>query len=177
MDKAQFWQLIEEAKEKSGGECEAQVDLIEEALLRLSAEEVIAFDRLVDIFRDQAYRWDLWGAASLINGGCSDDCFMYFGCWLIAQGQEVFENALRDPDSLSEIIEPDFADAECEALLYVGGRVYKNKTGQEMPEEAISAEKMAAAQLEPAGPRGTRWEEDELDALFPRIAAKIAVEE
>ena len=70
MDKTQFWQLIEDAKEKSGGDCEAQVDLIEVALLRLSAEEVIAFDRLVYEFRDRAYRWDLWG------GGLSHQWFL-----------------------------------------------------------------------------------------------------
>ena len=97
---------------------------------------------------------------------------MYFGCWLIAQGQEAFENALRDPDSLSEIIEPDFAEAECEALLYVGDRVYESKTGQKMPDEVFSADRIAAARLEAPGPHGTRWEESELEAMFPKIWAK-----
>ena len=153
MDKAQFWRLMEDAKEKSGGECEAQVDFIEASLLRLSAAEVIAFDRLMNELLGQAYRWDLVGVAYLIYGSCSNDSLEDFCCWLIAQGQEVFENALRDPDSLSEIIEPEFAEAECEALLYVGGRVYESKTGQEM---SISAEQIAMTRLEQAGPRGIR---------------------
>jgi hypothetical protein len=35
-----------------------------------------------------------------LNGGCSDDCFVYFRCWLLAQGRASWEAALGDPDSL-----------------------------------------------------------------------------
>ena len=49
---------------------------------------------------DRAYRQELWGAAYLINGGCSDDGFVYFLGWLIAQGRDVYQAALPDPDSL-----------------------------------------------------------------------------
>ena len=38
---------------------------------------------------DDSYRWDLWGAAYLANGGCSDDGFDYFRGWLIGQGRKV----------------------------------------------------------------------------------------
>ena len=162
MSRSQFWQLIEDAKLKSEGDCDAQVELLEAALLELEPELIIGFDRILDDLRDAAFRWDLWGAAYLINGGCSDDCFVYFGCWLIAQGQEVYENALKDPDSLADVIEPDFADAECEPLLYAADNAYKQKTQQVIPRE---------------GPAGTKWEEGDLDALFPRLSAKINGEE
>lgn len=158
MDKAQFWQLIEDAKLGGEGDCDAQADLVESALLKLEPEEIIGFDRILDDLRDAAYRWDLWGAAYLINGGCSYDCFVYFGCWLIMQGQEVYANALNDPDSLADVIEPDFAKAECEPLLYVADSAYKQKTQQEIPSQV---------------PAGTKWKEDELDAMFPKITAKI----
>ncbi|EKC76209.1 hypothetical protein LEA_04821 [human gut metagenome] len=35
--------------------------------------------------------------------GCSDDGFIDFRAWLIAQGKEVYMNALRDPDTLADI--------------------------------------------------------------------------
>ncbi len=40
-----------------------------------------------------------------LNGGCSDDCFVYFRfvyfrCWLLAQGRATWEAALCDPDSV-----------------------------------------------------------------------------
>ena len=133
MDKAQFWRLIEDAKEKSRGECEEQAELLEKVLATLPPEEIVAFDRILDAFRDEAYRWDLWGAGQLINGLCSDDGFLYFRCWLIAQGKKIYENALANPDSLADVIEPGFANAECEEILYVAGTAYEATTGQEIP--------------------------------------------
>jgi len=42
----------------------------------------VAFRR----YLNKAYTWDLWGAAYLINGGCSDDGFEYFRRWLVSRG-------------------------------------------------------------------------------------------
>lgn len=171
MDKAQFWRLIEDAKEKSGGDCEEQVELVTKALAKLPPEEIIAFDRIMDDLRDEAYRWDLWGAAYLINGGASDDGFEYFRCWLIAQGQVTFEKAVQDPDSLADVIESDSDDLDCESPLYIGMNAYKKKTRRELP---IDTAYQASRRREPVG---VKWEEDDLDAMFPKIVAKINVEE
>ncbi len=167
MDKAQLWRIIEGPKAKTDGDCEEQVALIEQRLTLLPPDEIIAFDRILDQCLDEAYRWDLWGAAYLINGGASDDGFLYFRGWLIAQGQAIFEAALQDPDSLADVIEPDFAEAECEPLLYVGMKAYKATTGQEMPRDAAC---QASRLREPVG---IQWEDDDLDAMFPKITAKI----
>jgi len=48
-----------------------------------------------------SYRVDLWGAAYLINGGCSDDAFEYFRGWLIVQGRGTYERIVADPPILS----------------------------------------------------------------------------
>ena len=53
----------------------------------------------------EAYHWDLWGAAYLINGGCSDDGFEYFRRWLVLQGRDVFQAAVSNPDTLAEVAE------------------------------------------------------------------------
>jgi hypothetical protein len=50
----------------------------------------------------ESYRWDLWGAAYLINGGCSDDGFDYFRGWLLSQGRAIWQATLADPDSLAD---------------------------------------------------------------------------
>jgi hypothetical protein len=47
---------------------------------------------------NRAYPWDLWGAAFVINGGCSDDGCERFRARLIMQGRDVFERALDDPE-------------------------------------------------------------------------------
>lgn len=172
MDKAQFWQLIEEAKEKSGADCEAQAKLLQSSLVSLPADEIAAFDRIFNELRAAAYRWDLWGAAYLINGGCSDDGFEYFRWWLIGQGKAMYEAALAAPDNLADLIQDDIVwsdgEVECEDIGYAAMAAYKEKTGQEMPIEGY---------IQKSEPDGVEWDEEELDAMFPKITAKIAVEE
>ena len=173
MDKAHFWRLIEDIKAKSGGECEEQVELLEKALVKLPPEEIIAFDKIFDEFRAVAYRWDLWGAAYLINGGCSDDGFEYFCRWLIGQGREMFEAALAHPDSLANLIRDDIVwgngQLDCEELGYAAMDAYQEKTGRELP--------FGKQGLFPSEPVGMKWEEDDLDAMFPKIMAKINAQE
>ena len=50
---------------------------------------------------NESYRWDLWSAAYLANGGCSGDGFDYFRGWLIGQGRTAYETVLADPDALA----------------------------------------------------------------------------
>lgn len=173
MDKAQFWRLIEDAKAKSGGECEEQAGLLQSSLSLLSAEEIATFDKLFNEFRAAAYRWDLWGACYLINGGGSDDGFEYFCRWLIGQGREMFEAALAQPDSLADLIKGNIVwgdgNLDCEELDYAAMKAYQQKTGQELPYD-----EQRTSLSEPAG---MKWEEDDLDAMFSRIAAKIAAQE
>jgi len=172
MDKAQFWRLIEEAKEKSGGECEEQAELLKRALVELPPGEITSFSSIMDEFRDQAYRWDLWGAAYLINGGASDDGFEYFRRWLIAQGREMFEGALARPDSLGNLKDSIVwgdGQLDCESIGYAAMEAHEEKTGRELPRGPRG--------VSPRKPVGIKWEEDDLDAMFPKIAAKISDQE
>jgi hypothetical protein len=70
-------------------------------------------------FDRDAYRWDLWAAAYVINGGASDDGFEYFLGWLMAQGRTRWEATLADPDSLADIVDADTGDLDGEELLYI----------------------------------------------------------
>jgi len=51
----------------------------------------------------RAYRWDLWGAAYLAEGGDSDDGFLYFRIWLVSKGRSSFEAVLDHPDDLADL--------------------------------------------------------------------------
>lgn len=62
---------------------------LHDALLRLSDDQLLSFERLHFAFMYRAYTWELWGAAYVINGGCSDDTFEYFRAALIALGEDV----------------------------------------------------------------------------------------
>ncbi|MEU1251459.1 DUF4240 domain-containing protein [Micromonospora arida] len=41
--------------------------------------------------------WDVWAAAYLIGGGCSDDSFIDFRAGVIALGREWYERVLASP--------------------------------------------------------------------------------
>ena len=164
MNKEIFWKIMLDTKGKSGGEPSIQQELIEEKLNELSPDEIIEFDNIYHEFINKAYDWKLWGAAYVVNGGCSDDCFMDFRGWLIGQGEEIYSKALADPDSLSEL---DYleADMDWEGYGYVAFVVYEEKKGKEMP--------INSASPHPAEPTGEEWEEEELGKLLPKLSGKF----
>jgi hypothetical protein len=102
MDREQFWALIEAARTATGGDCQAQTAQLVAALRQRPVVEVLDWDHIQDELWVESYRRDLWGAAYLINGGCSDDGFDYFRGWLLGQGQAVWQAALAAPDSLAD---------------------------------------------------------------------------
>jgi hypothetical protein len=124
-----FWALIEEHVTEDDGELE--LGALESALAKLAPEEIASF---ADVFRKlwlESYTWELWGAAHLIHGGCYDEGFDYFRAWLIGKGREVYENAVREADSLADVVD---GEAECEDMLHVAAEAYEGATeGDELP--------------------------------------------
>jgi hypothetical protein len=162
MDAATFWGLIDESRENAGGDPEEQAEELTDLLSDLPPEEIAAFDRIFREHLAAAYRWDLWGAAAIINGGCSDDLFGYFRAWLIAQGEHVYQAALADPESLVDRAEPDATHAE--SMIYAAGDAYRVETGRDLLPQAAH----------PDEPIGQRWEEDALERLFPKLWAAFS---
>ena len=159
----QFWQFVEAAKAKAGSDTEARVDALHTVLGSLSPVELQSFQNHYERQMATAYRWDLWAAAYIINGGCSDDGFCYFRDWLISEGRSVFEAALKDPDSLADL--PHIDPAELEAFGYVAFELYEQKGSGKLAFDYSN---------ESAEPAGTPWDEDEVGKLFPRLDAKYA---
>lgn len=164
VSKQEFWALIDQSK-RATEDVEEQLEKLREMLGRLSADEILSFDmRFNEAMRD-AYRWDLWGAAYIINGGCSDDGFDYFLGWLIAQGQKYYEAALADPNNAGSKVEPgDFV--ECEDIMYVAAEAYESLTGKnDFTDVAVNVQREI---------QGESWEEEHVDKLFPKLAKKFS---
>src|SRR6266700_826061 len=115
MNEDDFWSLLEASKLIGQGDLSQQVELLQQKLEERSEREILDFDRLLDEQMSKSYTRDLWAAAYIINGGCSDDGFDYFRAWLVAQGREIFHQALNNPETLTESAEPG---VESELLLY-----------------------------------------------------------
>jgi hypothetical protein len=165
MEHAAFWEIIQTTNDSAQRDQEIQINLIRDALLQLPPEEIYDFDRILLHYHAVSFRSDLWAAAYIINGGCSDDAFEYFRLWLIAQGQKVFEAALQNPESLVEIllmpplVNTPYPELDFEPLFYVAGNAYQSKTGSDMPLPPLHAR--PALEL--------KWSEDDLPKMFPEL--------
>ncbi|MBB2948759.1 hypothetical protein FB565_008545 [Actinoplanes lutulentus] len=132
MSVQKFWELVEAARASAGDPADADSvgQRARELLDELSLDEVAALARAEWELRARSYRVDLWGAAYLINGGCSDDGFEYFRGWLMAQGRDVFERAVDDPDTLADVpAVREGLDLEAEDMFGVANSVYWDRTG------------------------------------------------
>ena len=166
MDEQSFWELIDDARVSAGDDDEAFLKHLERELTELPPNAIEGFrDRLDDAVR-QSYRWDLWAAAYIINGGASDDEFEYFRAWLISRGRTVFDAALQEPASLEPFI-PDRSDwtAQFEEFLYLPVYVYEQKTGREVPLPDALDDPDASME-----PLGEPWDEETVEELFPGLA-------
>ncbi len=161
MQEQEFWSIVDAAHRVASADTDARVDALEQQLLPLSLSEIQGFQNRYDDMIHKSNRWDHWGAAYLMNGGCSDDGFRYFCHWLISEGRTTFERALADPESLADLPRQDYF--ELEAFAYVALKVFEDKGGGELERDFSIAMAM---------PAGEEWSEDELPTLHPTLAAK-----
>lgn len=165
MDTEIFWNMIETARKNSGGDIEKQFQLLVEVLSQLPETAILEFERILYEVRYSAYLPDLWEAADFIACGCSDDGFLDFRAWLIAQGKTVFDKALEDPESLVEVVEAERRrDVLDGRLMSVAPRAFNRRTSQEMPLIKYDLPPERILEL---------GEEDRRDAKFPLLVAKL----
>jgi hypothetical protein len=98
----QFWLIIEQAA-RFDDDPDAHTAALQAILSELPLVDVIAFDGAFRRYLNESYTCDLWGAAYVAMGGCSDDGFEYFRRWLVSKGRGVYEAALANPDSLAQM--------------------------------------------------------------------------
>lgn len=167
MDDATFWELIDasraECKPASGDPDDAQNVVLVRLLSELPPDEIIAFDRVFRRLHAAAYTWDLWAAAFLIEGGCSDDGFKDFRSGLIGLGRKVYEDAVRDPGTL--VSQPtrgvDFSN---ELLMYAASEAYESVAEDELPESEW---------IQSPQPSGEPWDSATVEHRYPELAGKF----
>lgn len=168
MDTSLFWDLLDRSRAAASEEDgQRWFDALKTELLALEPDQMLAFYRLFDERVAAAYKTDLWGAGYLINGGCSDDGFHYFRCWLVGQGQAVYERALQNPDSLADILS---GESPCEESLDVApARAWEEKTGRTTEEFYQELGETGGSQPE----EEEDWDfddEEEMRRRFPRLS-------
>ena len=158
----QFWNIVEKVHRASDGDMDKKCELLAAELRRLALDEVRLFHAHFYECYDRAYNWELWAAAYIIGGGCSDDAFSDFRSTLISMGRRTFEQALADPQSLADI-DYDAEIAHYEGYQYVATAVERDLSGgQDFPR----------SRPHPKDPSCTNWEEEKVAELYPKLAEK-----
>src|SRR5262249_18997583 len=126
-----FWQIIERAA-KADHDPDAHMEALRAELRELPLDEIISFEVAFRRYLNEAYTWNLWGAAYVIHRFGSDDGFEYFRRWLVTRGRDVYERAVADPDSLAQLdARPGHHGVwEFELIYYVTIEVFNEKGGE-----------------------------------------------
>ncbi|GAA1618447.1 hypothetical protein GCM10009789_85440 [Kribbella sancticallisti] len=177
MDRDGFWELVESARDEVDDtvvDPDGVADSLTKALGELAPEEIAGFGVELERLLAASYRQDLWGAAYLVNNGASDDGFDNFRGWLLAQGREVWEAALADPDSLADVVDEDLGDGfegfEGEGLLSVARHAYESATGSEQGYwDAVEAAGIDIPDI-PAGENFDFDDTAEMESRYPLLA-------
>ena len=131
MDVESFWKLIAKSREAANGDARKQSDLLTEELAKLSAEEIVSFQTIFYDLKDKAYIGNLWDAATVMMDGCSDSGFEEFREWLVGRGKLAYENALKYPETLVDVLEA--SEVIFPTLLGPAMDAYEKITGKDMP--------------------------------------------
>ena len=133
-----FWKILDEAR------CAVErttdiPDWLVRYLKDRPLEDIVGFAECYHALCNRAYDALLWDAAEVMLGMCSDDKFTDFHGWLIAKGKEVYENALKSPDSLSTVDGSDGDNGKA-SLFYMGSaasKAYCERIGDELADLPI----------------------------------------
>jgi hypothetical protein len=165
-DDATFWGLIAETRSAAGNDTGRQSELLKDRLTQLSPQAIIQFARTHHRLDQRAYTWNLWGAAYVIEDGCSDDCFRDFRGYVISLGRGPYEKALANPDSLASVAQ-DAEAGEWENADNVAPDAYSSVTGGDLPLDDSDLS---------GRPRGTPFNDNDAAGLarrYPRLAARF----
>lgn len=166
MDTDRFWQLVDAA---ASPDPESAAESLHTALSALPPDEVLAFEAEFVRQMGRSNTMVHLGAAETIMGFTSEDVFVSFRTWVLAQGRAVYDAFVTDPDSLAgHGPEDDEQVGAAELVEGVALDVWGAQTGRDP--FADDSDVTAGDSLYDE-PTGTRLAESERVARFPRLAA------
>jgi tetratricopeptide (TPR) repeat protein len=158
VDERGFWRIVDGCR-RAADPAEALAD----KLRKLGPDDIAAFDEHFCGRVDDALTWDLWAAADVLLGGCSEDELLWFRWALVGAGRATYELALENADSLAkvELVLDDRIGA-------VALEVYRDLTGRWIARPPARTK-----------PQGKRWDiddEGERRARLPRLVRRVAID-
>lgn len=129
MNNEMFWEIIESFDWSQQGDDEAVLNPAKVILLGLDEKEILEFEELL---AEKLYALDTRAIAKACYEGddehFSGDDFLYSRCVVVANGKDLFDEVLKNPELMP-------ADVEFESLIYLGPNAYEEKTGKQYSHE------------------------------------------
>ncbi len=178
MNEHSFWKIIDESKRASKNDINVQEEFLVQELEKLIPEDVIQFEIILRKMIMKANDYKVVAFAKIIDGYVSDDSFLYFRCWIIAQGLSFYNLTLENPDLTADLIYSE-TEYDFESLLYVADQAYQNlrkdSDEDELPREVARLQGFDYDDLSQEI-TGEDWIEDDLPKLYPKLWTKFGAE-
>jgi len=129
LEEEKYWTIVKKSLVNFKNEEEQTKKLVDE-LKKLSVKEMIGFALRTEKLSNEIYTSDMWCAAYIVNGGCSDDGFEYFRSWIISKGKEAFYRIKEKPDAFIEYANLEIDAYDFEQFNYVALDAFKELTGE-----------------------------------------------
>jgi hypothetical protein len=134
MEEDVYWKIVEKTYRSAKGDESMQAGNIVRELRYNDPKEIISFQKRTYQLANYAHTSNLWAAAYVINGGCSDDSFVDFKHWLIGLGKSAFYRCVKKPDSLIPYLEKrahyhNYGNIDCPGIAYAASMAYEYRTG------------------------------------------------
>ncbi|WP_028973908.1 DUF4240 domain-containing protein [Spirochaeta cellobiosiphila] len=167
----EFWDLIQKSKLNFGDNLAGRVKYLKETLKEMPEADIFDFEECLRKKIIECDNFKVMAAAKIIDGYVSDDSYIYFRCWLIGKGKQIFDEAIIDPDSLSTAIGADEL-CDFEELLYIATQAFSEKVGKEedetFPRNACISKGLDYDFGAPPT-KGDDWDEDDLPTTYPKL--------
>ena len=184
MNRNMFWNVIDSVNaEGTYPDQESQRCRLTAALEKHTMEEILDWQLILEEYMQSACRQDILAAATARGVPCLGEGFGQFRAWLIAGGEEVYQNILREPDCLAGI-PGDGEEFQFKGFALAAYYAYEVQLFQACPGELrdlysdLRGRTLDAGILEDIRSELPRrrdiadgWGERDLPALFPRICA------
>jgi hypothetical protein len=171
MDVDAFWDMIERAR----GSAKPFHQALADDLATCSEQEILDYQDRLDELRRALNRWDVWAAAYLINGGCSDDRFSDFRAGVVAQGRDWYARVVASPDSLADhpaVSANRGAPLFYEQVGYVASYAFARVAGNgEAFYEALGSRDHGDDDLTDLGEQFDFDDQEEMRRRLPRLSA------
>jgi hypothetical protein len=164
MPELKFWKLVAACTKKKKSLTLWQT-AFEKKLSKLTLDDLVAFQLRMEDLLLKSYLDDLWCACAIVEGTAEEIAFEGFRCWIIAHGSLVFGAALKDPDSIANLLKEEAEDHYFPALKNLAPEIFRKLSGKSMSD-------VITLNIPPKPVLALSWslrDADSMKAICPRL--------